>query len=125
MKSSVELNMNSISIYLMMAVYILAGLNHFRVPQFYVPMIPPWFPKPNWMVWLSGVAELTLGILLFWPETRPYAAWTIILMLMVFFTAHFHMYSERNGKFKKVPTFILIARIPFQFLLIYWAFTMT
>lgn len=117
--------MEVISAHLMMAVYILAGLNHFRVPTFYLTMIPPWFPKPYLMVLLSGVFEVLFGVLLFWPLTRPYAAWGIIAMLTVFFVVHFYMYQERNGRFKKVPKVVLIARIPFQFVLIYWAYAFT
>jgi len=107
----------------MMSIYILAGLNHFRVPEFYVQMIPPWMPKPYLMVLLSGVFEVLLGALLFSPQTRSMAAWGIIAMLIVFFLIHFYMYQERNNKFKKVPNAVLIARIPMQFILIYWAYT--
>lgn len=113
------------SLYLMMGVYILAGLNHFRVPRFYLPMVPPWIPRPYQMVLLSGAFEVLLGALLYWPQTRSFAAWSIIAMLVVFFSTHFHMYSERHGKFKKIPSAVLMARIPFQLVLIYWAYTFT
>ena len=118
-------SMESISLFLMMAVYILAGLNHFRVPRFYTAMIPPWLPKPYQMVLVSGACEILLGALLYWNQTRSFAAWSIIGMLVIFFIVHFHMYNERNGKFKKVPAAALLIRIPFQFVLIYWAYTFT
>lgn len=117
--------MEQISLYVMMAVYIVAGLNHFRVPNFYNQMMPPWIPRPYLMVLISGVVEAALGTLLFWQESRKYAAWTIIAMLIVFLVVHYYMWKERNGKFKKVPAIVLAIRLPFQFVLIYWAYTFT
>src|SRR4051794_6354655 len=41
--------------------FILAGLNHFRVPEFYVNIMPPYLPWPRELVYLSGVCEVVLG----------------------------------------------------------------
>ena len=109
----------------MSALYILAGFNHFRDPKFYLPMMPPYIPKHNLMVTLSGIAEILLGALLLWPETTSIAAWGIILMLMVFFTVHIYMYQERNTVFARVPNWLIVARLPFQLVLIVWAFIYT
>ncbi len=109
----------------MMAVYILAGINHFRVPNFYIKMMPPWIPKHYQMVLFSGFCEVTLGTLLYWPQTRSLAAWSIIAMLFVFFIVHFYMLNERDKKFKKISSVLLYARILFQFALIFWAYTFT
>ena len=117
--------MYQISLYIMGAFYILAGLNHFRAPKFYLPMMPPYIPQHRLMITLSGLAEILLGALLLWSLTTVLAAWGIILMLLVFFTVHIYMYQERNTKFAKLPNWIIIARLPFQLVLIAWAFFYT
>ncbi len=114
-----------LSLYFLALGYVLAGANHFRAPPFYLPMMPPYIPQPKLMVLLSGAAEILLGALLLPQTTRTTAAWGIILMLFVFFTVHIHMLQQRNNLFKKVPFFILVLRIPLQFLLIYWAYLYT
>jgi len=54
-------------LYLMAALYVLAGLNHFRNPAFYMQIMPPWLPWHYPLVLLSGVAEVIVGILLLMP----------------------------------------------------------
>jgi len=110
-----------IALYVYAVLYILAGLNHFRVPKFYLHLMPPYIPAHRLMVLLSGVAEVALGILLLFPVTRSLAAIGIILMLLVFMTVHIYMLQERNGKFASIPSWILWARIPGQALLTCWA----
>lgn len=112
-------------LYVMSAFYILAGLNHFRNPGFYLPMMPPWIPGHKRMIFLSGLAEVILGGLLLWPPAREFAAWGIVIMLILFFSVHVYMYQERNTVFRKIPNFIIIARLPLQFVLIYWAYLYT
>ncbi len=113
------------SLYVMAAVYILAGLNHFRAPQFYLPMMPPWIPKHRFMVLASGFAEVVVGVLLIPQTSRSFAAWLLILMLVIFFSVHIYMIQKRDSVFKKISPLILFTRIPLQFVLIYWAFVYT
>ena len=117
--------MYHISLYIMAALYILAGLNHFRAPKFYLAMMPPYIPLHKQMVRWSGYAEVILGFFLLWPQTRPVAAWGIVMMLVIFLTVHIHMFENRKSKFAGIPTWIIIARIPFQFILIGWALIYT
>lgn len=58
-------------LYLMASLYILAGLNHFRKPQFYIRIIPSYFPNPKLLNILSGGAEIILGVLLCIPSLPP------------------------------------------------------
>lgn len=81
----------------------------------------PWHSE---LVAISGVAEIVLGLLLLPQLTRPYAAWLIIAMLVVFFTVHIDMVIDfyRNSK----PGFwFTVVRIPLQFVLIWWAWLYT
>ena len=55
---------------LMAVIYILAGINHFLRPQFYLKIMPPFIPWHDAMVFLSSVAEVALGVGVLIPQTR-------------------------------------------------------
>lgn len=112
-------------LYAMAAFYVLAGLNHFRAPDFYRPMMPPYVPIPDFCIYASGVVEVVLGLGLLHPFTRSSAAWAIEAMLAVFLTVHLYMLQERAGKFAAVPGWVLWARLPGQGLLMAWALVYT
>lgn len=82
--------MKKILLYLMAVFYILAGINHFRDPQFYLDLIPPYFPFKEFINIASGVIEIILGALLIPTQTRKYAGYAIILMLVAFIPSHIY-----------------------------------
>ena len=111
------------NVYLQSFLYVVAGLNHFRAPRFYEFMIPNWIPAPKTMVWLSGVAEIALGILYAIPQTRNPAAWGIALLLIAIFPANIQM-ALKAKQSSKFPPWLLYARLPLQFALIAWALSL-
>ena len=113
-----------ILMYVMAVLYILAGINHFIQPKFYLKMMPPYVPAHKLMVDLSGVAEILLGLGLFFPSIRSWAAIGIIALLIVVLPANIYMLTERlaNRRFRKIPVGFLWFRLPLQGLLIYWAY---
>ena len=111
-------------LYLMAAIYIVAGLNHFRVPGLYQRMIPPALPNPKALNILSGLAEFILGIALCVPAVSSWAALGIIALLVAVFPANVYMYTnERAGM--GVPKWVLLLRMPLQLALIAWAYFYT
>lgn len=106
--------------YFMGALYILAGLNHFRDPNFYVQIIPDFLPNPLLLVYVSGVVEIILGILILFQRTQKLAAIGIILLLIAIFPANIYMYQQGGAKFN-VSDLALLIRLPLQILLIAWA----
>jgi len=106
---------------LMAAMYTFAGVMHFIKPKAYIRVMPRYLKPRKFLVLLSGGFEILLGIGLLFEETRQLAAIGIILMLVTFFLVHFNML--RGKKFSAgVPKWILILRIPLQFVLIWWAY---
>ncbi|AWH83729.1 DoxX family protein [Flavobacterium album] len=111
-------------LYLMASLYILAGLNHFRVPRLYVRMIPPTLPAPKLLNIISGAAEVILGILLCFPQLSHIAAWGLILLLVAVFPANIYMYTNDKAGMG-LPKWLLLLRLPLQLALIYWAWLYT
>ena len=116
-------SLRQFSLYLMVLVYVCAGLNHFRVPAFYKTLIPPYLPAPHALVVASGVAEIGLALLLLWPLARSWAAWGIIALLIAVFPANIYMYQLRDGVFQSIPHWVLLLRLPLQALLVLWAYS--
>lgn len=111
-------------LYLMAAIYILAGLNHFRVPRMYIKIIPPQLPNPKLLNALSGAAELLCGIGLCIPALSSNAAWGTIAVLVAVFPANIYMAANHKASFG-LPKWALLLRLPLQLLLILWAFQYT
>ncbi len=110
--------------YLMGLVYILAGINHFRKPKLYIKIIPPFFKDPKLINQISGWIEIILGILVCIRTTSFYGAWGIILLLIAIFPANLYMYQNDKAALG-LPKWIRLLRLPFQLLLMYWAYCYT
>ena len=109
---------------LMSAVYVFAGILHFAKPRIFVRIVPPYLPWPKLLVYLSGAAEIILGLMLWVPELSRWAAWGIVALLIAVFPANLYMH-QKGGKAFEVPSWLLAVRLPVQLLLIAWAYVYT
>ncbi len=109
-------------LYFMAGMYILAGIFHFIRPKMYMRIMPRYLPNHKALVYLSGVAEITLGIGLCFAFTKELAIYGIIAMLALFLLVHFYMLSNEKAA-AGLPKWVLLLRLPLQFGLMYWAFS--
>ena len=58
--------------YVMAAFYVWTGVSHFTRPEFFLNLMPPYIPLHTEMVYLSGVAEIVLGVLVAIPRTATF-----------------------------------------------------
>ena len=107
-------------LYLMAAMYIIAGIFHFIKPKAYLRIMPRYLPKHKLLVILSGVAEIILGAALCIPTLTRLAIYGIIMMLIAFIPVHVYMFTEKKASLG-IPQWILFLRIALQFGLMYWA----
>jgi uncharacterized membrane protein len=107
--------------------YVTAGVNHFANADFYLPMMPPYLPAHLALVYLSGVAEIVLGIAVLIPRFRPLAAWGLIALLIAIFPANLHMalYDVPVGGRTQGLGIWNWVRLPLQGVLIAWAYWYT
>jgi uncharacterized membrane protein len=70
--------------------YLVAGFNHFISPEFYTPLIPPFFSNAELINILAGIAEVLLGLGVLYYPTRSRAAWGVVLMLIAFIPSHIY-----------------------------------
>lgn len=109
--------------YALTLLLMVAGLNHFLNPSIYSNIMPSYLPWHRFLVYLSGLLELLLGILLLIPAFSRLAAWGIILVLIGVFPANINMALHPEDF--NVPPWLLWLRLPLQIALILWAFVYT
>lgn len=112
-------------LWVMSAFYVLGGVYHLVNPGFYLPMMPQYLPWHRELVFISGVAEIVLGIAVLIPSLRRPAALGIIALLIAVFPANLHIAmndvplagaTEGAGIWNWV-------RLPFQAVFIAWAWS--
>jgi uncharacterized membrane protein len=116
-----------ILMWVMSGAFCFAGFNHLLNPDFYVAIIPPELPNPEWLNVISGLAEIVLGVFLLEPRTRRYAAWGMIALLIAVFPANIYAAAENVGIEGpgSGPGTAAYVRLPFQALFIAWAWWYT
>jgi len=97
-----------------------AGAMHFVKPDFYVRIMPPYLPWHLGLVYLSGLCEMTLGMLLLVPRYSRIAAWGIVALLIAVFPANIHVFLRQE--LLPAPPWLHFLRLPLQGVFLLWAF---
>jgi uncharacterized membrane protein len=101
-----------------------AGINHFVNPEFYLKIVPAGMPAHEALVFWSGVAEVVGALGTMYPPTRRRAGVFLILTLVAVYPANVYM-AIAPERFPSIPQWALMARLPLQFLFIYWVWLAT
>jgi uncharacterized membrane protein len=110
--------------YLLALLFILAGVNHFRDPGFYLRIMPPYLPWPSALHLIAGFFEFVFGVMLLIPRFQKWAAWGLIALLLAIFPANIHM-AVNHHLYPEVSMVFLWIRLPLQFVPIAWAWWYT
>lgn len=100
------------------------GVAHFAFPEPFEAIVPPFLPAPRVLVWISGAAELGLGLATLPPRTRPWAGWGLLLLLVAVFPANVYMALDDSVAFPgqpPPPRWAAWGRLPLQVVLAAWA----
>ncbi len=101
---------------------VVAGSLHFAATEAYVAIMPAYLPWHRELVYLSGGLEILFGLGLLWRRTRRLAGLGLILLFVAVLPANFNMalHDIQPASFH-IPAALLWARLPFQLVLIFWA----
>jgi uncharacterized membrane protein len=102
--------------WLLAALFLLAGVMHFASPGPFVRIVPPFLPWPAALVAISGAAEIAGALGLLTMKWRRLAAYGLVALLIAVFPANIYMAVNHM----MAPAWALWARLPLQFLLIWW-----
>lgn len=109
----------TISRYVLAVFMIVAGVLHFVNEDFYLRIMPPYLPAYRLLVFLSGVAEVLVGVMLLIPRLSQVGAWSAILLLIAVFPANIYVYQ--NPEVLPAPSWLHLLRLPLQGVFIAWA----
>ena len=103
------------------AFVLFAGIMHFANPSFFNEIVPPWLP-PSEAFWtyVSGVAEIIIGVLLLRPSTRRVGALAAIWLFIAVYPANLYMAWDWRDR-PVSEQLVAYGRLPFQFLFIWLA----
>jgi uncharacterized membrane protein len=104
--------------------FMLAGANHFLNTAFYMGIMPPYLPWHLMLVYISGAAELLLGLGLLFRRTERLAAWGLIALVLAVTPANVHMalHPEFFPQFSPAGLWL---RLALQVVLLGWVFWYT
>ena len=68
------------------------GIQHFRDPEWFEPIVPSVLGNPKFWVYLSGVFEIIFGIMILIEPLRKYGSLGVSLMLIVLYWANLNMW---------------------------------
>ncbi len=100
------------------AFMVLGGINHFLKPEMYLPFIPSRLPG-LFIIYASGVVEVTLGIGALIPKTKKIATLGILLLMIAFLPLHVLDVFKENPAIGSHQ--VALIRLPIQFVFIAWA----
>lgn len=111
--------------WLIAAFFIAAGIMHFIQDDAFAAIVPPLLPFPKLIVWVTGVMEIVLAVMIVMPKHRQLAGTLFAPYLLAVLPANIYMamYNIPLGDAIASPTALWI-RVALQFpliALIWWA----
>jgi uncharacterized membrane protein len=105
--------------------FVAAGVMHFVAVDDFAAIVPPGLPFPKLIVWVTGLMEIAMGVMLLCPHFRPRVGIILGLFLLAVLPANIYMAMAGIpfGDTAASPAALWI-RVALQFPLIaiiYWA----
>ena len=115
--------MNPLLVHILALIYgipfILIGIEHFREPQKFVDIVPKYMPFALFLVYLTGVMEILVGLGIIYPDNRELTGRLTVIFLIAIYPANFNMWINDvpfNGT--RLTTQGHLVRLSVQILLI-------
>lgn len=109
---------------LIIALFFVSGcIAHFVVTDFFVMAMPDYLGYHRELVIISGIFELLGGLGILLPQTRLWAGYGLIALVVAVYPANINM-ALHPERYADIPVILLYIRLPFQFLFvwfIWWA----
>jgi len=104
--------------------FLLAGVNHFNNPNFYVSIMPPYLPLHSELAFIAGFFEIIGALGLLFSSTRKISGYGLLFLLILIFPANVHM-AVHPEYFPQYSALSIYLRLPLQFIFIAWVYWAT
>ncbi|MBN9656317.1 hypothetical protein J0K78_18790 [Halobacillus sp. GSS1] len=111
-----------IGLYVFAIALFYAGITHFMYDHGFARMLPSWVPLKLIIVYVTGITEWLLALLLVFPQTRRAAGFATAAFLFIVWPANFYaaIYGIPAPWSEETNQTALWIRLLFQPLLIWW-----
>ena len=72
--------------------FVWIGIQHFRDPEWFEPIVPSILGNPKFWVYFSGMFEIILGLGIIFPISQRIASLSIAIMLIILYWANLNMW---------------------------------
>ncbi|QAS52525.1 DoxX family protein [Halobacillus litoralis] len=119
--------LRQIGLYLFAAAFFYAGVTHFIYDHGFAQMLPSWVPLKLELVYVTGITEWLLALLLIFPQTRRAAGFATAIFLVLVLPANIYaaIYGIPAPWSEETSLAALWVRPLFQPLLIWWVITVS
>jgi uncharacterized membrane protein len=105
----------------LITMFVFTAVSHFApMKKDLIAMVPPAFPRPDVLVFVTGVLELAGAAGLLFEATRFWAACGLILLMLAMLPANVSA-ARRKIELRGRPVTPLWIRVPMQVLFVAWA----
>ena len=112
----------NIDLYLMAALYGVAGISHFTHTRFFELAVPKVLIYRRFIALFSGVLEILIAIGLLYTPARSMTAVFLMVFLVAIFPANIVQINYYSKKYQQPALLFWAIRLPMQLCLIYWAY---
>ena len=105
--------------------FVVAGVLHFRSPDFYVSIMPPYLPWLLELVYLSGVLEILGGLGVLVAPIRRVTGYALIALLAAVYLANIHTALNAGDFAHLAQPWAFYLRLPVQFAFVAWVWWAT
>jgi uncharacterized membrane protein len=111
--------MPTIPIIIISLFFTIGGIAHFILIDKFISIMPSYLAYPKELVIISGIFELlgAAGILI--PQTRKFAGYGLIALIVAVYPANINM-ALHAQQFPMAPEWILWSRLPLQFFFVWF-----
>ena len=104
----------------MSTMFLFTAISHFApMKKDLIAMVPPFLPRPDLLVFATGLAEVGGAVGLLIPQTRLFAAYGLILLLLALLPANISA-ARRGVLLRGRRATSLWLRVPMQVLFVVW-----
>lgn len=101
--------------------YLFLGIYHFTRFDYFLSLVPQFLPARTAFTAISGSLDILAAVLIPFRATRKAACYVLLALLVFVFPFNLYIICS-GGAGIPLPRWELIARIPFQFLLMTWIY---
>lgn len=97
-----------------------AGIQHLINPNFYAPFVPAFLPFSMAIIYISGIVEILLGLMLLIPKYVKIGAYGIMLLMFAFLPIHIWDVFLDNPAIGSHQAALIRLPVQFIFIAIAW-----